>query len=395
MAAKSLWNVKGLSVALMNHNNPRRKEEIMKTKAAIVYEYKKPMVVDEIELEGPREKEVLVQFKAAGLCHTDLSIINGVIRMPPPPCIPGHEGTGIVQEVGPGVTRVKPGDHVILMWVPICGECYYCLRGQPYLCVNRDKGRSGVMLDGTCRLKKGNQYIRKMVGIGSFSEYNVVNEESVLPIDPDIPFDVASIVGCAVITGVGAVLNTAKVKQGSSVAIVGVGGVGLNVVQGSVLANATKIIAIDILDNKLAFAKQLGATHVINASKEDPVEKVKEITGGIGVDYAFEALGRSETVLTTFKLIRRGGRAVIVGISDMDDKLTLPVYEIPLLEKSILGCYYGSANVKVELITLLDLYKTGRLKLDQLITNRYSLEQINKGFEDMESGKNARGVIIY
>lgn len=367
----------------------------MKTKAAVVYEHAKPMVIDELELEGPKQGEVLVEFKAAGLCHSDLSVINGVLSMPLLPSVPGHEGAGIVKEVGPGVTRVKPGDHVLLLWVASCGKCYYCLRAQPYLCTLRDTTRTGTMVDGTYRLKKGNQTIGKMVGVGSFSQYNVVNQESVLPIDKDIPFEIAAVTGCGVITGVGAVINTAKVKPGSSVAVVGIGGVGLNAVQGAVLANATKIIAIDILDNKLEFAKQFGATHVVNAAKEDPVEKVKELTDGIGVDYAFEVLGKTETALTTFNLIRRGGSAVMVGVPGADEMLTIPLAQLPIMEKSILGCYYGSANMQVDLKTLLDLYKNGRLKLEELITARYSIDEINKGFEDLESGKNARGVVIY
>jgi len=367
----------------------------MKTRAAVIHEYEKPMVIEDLELAGPKEGEVLVRFKAAGLCHSDLSVIKGVITLPPLPCVAGHEGAGIVEEVGPHVTRVKPGDHVLLMWVPACGDCYYCLRGQPYLCKLRDMTRNGTMLDGTHRLRKESQGIGKMLGVGSFAEYNVVNEQSVLPIDKDIPFDVASVSGCGVITGVGAVLNTAKVKAGSSVAVVAVGGVGLNVIQGAVLANATKIIAIDVLDNKLEFAKQFGATHVVNASREDPVQKVQEITGGLGADYAFEVLGKPETALTTFNLIRRGGNAVIVGVSSQTDTLTLPLAQISLLEKNVLGCYYGSANARADLPVLFDVYRNGRLKLDELITKRYTLDQINEGFQDMEAGRNARGVILY
>jgi len=367
----------------------------MKTKAAVLYEYGKPLVIDELELAPPREKEVLVKNKAAGLCHTDLSIINGAIRMPPIPCIPGHEGAGVIQEVGLGVTKVKPGDHVLLMWVPICGQCYYCLRDQPYLCAEKDKTRSGTMLDGTYRLRKGTQNIHSMLGVGCFSEYNVVSEQSVLPIDPGIPFDLAAVAGCGVITGVGAVINKAKVKPGSTVAVMGVGGVGLNVIQGAVLAKATKILAIDVLDNKLELAKSFGATHVINASKEDPLKKVMEITKGIGADYAFEVIGNAETTLTTYNLIRRGGYAVVVGVPDLEAKLTLPLYEIPLMEKSILGCNYGSGDSRVDLLTLLELYKAGRIHLEQLVTNRYRLEEINTGFKDLEAGKNARGMIIY
>ena len=205
----------------------------------------------------------------------------------------------------------------------------------------------------------------------------------------------AAIAGCGVITGVGAVINKAKVKPGSSVAVMGAGGVGLNVIQGAVLANATKILAIDILDNKLELAKVFGATHVINASKEDPLKKALEITNGIGVDYAFEAIGSAETTLTAYQLIRRGGSLVVVGVPDLDAKLTLPLAEIPVMEKSILGSFYGSGDIRSELITLLELYKAGRINLENLITNRYRLEEINNGFKDLEAGKNARGVIMY
>jgi S-(hydroxymethyl)glutathione dehydrogenase/alcohol dehydrogenase len=198
-----------------------------------------------------------------------------------------------------------------------------------------------------------------------------------------------------VITGVGAVINKAKARPGDSVAVVGAGGVGLNVIQGAVLANATKIVAIDILDNKLELAKVFGATHVINASKEDPLKKALEITDGIGVDYAFEAVGSAETTQTAYQLIRRGGSVVIVGVPDLDAKLTLPLAEIPVMEKSIMGSFYGSGDIRSELITLLELYKAGRINLENLITNRYRPEEINKGFNDLEAGKNARGVIMY
>jgi S-(hydroxymethyl)glutathione dehydrogenase/alcohol dehydrogenase len=365
----------------------------MKTKSAVLYEYGKPMKIEELELDKPKEKEVLIKYEAAGICHSDLSIMNGVLNAPPLPAILGHEGAGIVHEIGPQVTRVKLGDHVAALWVPMCGECYYCLKGQPYLCVLKDKVRGGTMLDGSHRLHKGDQKINMMMGTGTFSQYNVLSEKSVLPIDSDIPFDVASIAGCAVMTGVGAVLSKAKIEAGSSVAVVGIGGVGLNIIQGAVLANATTIIAIDILENKLGYAKDFGATHVINSAKEDPIAKVMDITGGIGADYSFEALGKSQTATTCFKLIRRGGTAVIVGIPSLDDNLTLPLMEF-LGGKSLLGTYYGAGDARVQLATILKLYKGGRIKLDELITKRYSLEEINTGFADLSSGKNARGVVI-
>ncbi len=367
----------------------------MKTKAAVLYEYGKPLVVEDVELENPKPGEVLVEYKAAGICHSDLSILNGVITMPPLPCIPGHEGAGVVVEVGAGVTRVKPGDHFLAMWVPNCGQCYYCMRHQPYLCVLRDKARTGVMADGTCRVKKGKQSIACMTTVGTFCHHNVLSEKSVLPMDKDIPFEAAAVTGCAVVTGVGAVLNTAKVQPGSSVAVVGIGGVGLNVIQGAVLANATTIIAIDLLDNKLELAKKFGATHTINPGKENFQEKVSSITGGIGVDYSFEVIGTPKTAQMAFDIIRRGGAAVMVGIAAAQDTIPLPLVQMAGMEKRVLGCYYGSANLQVDLKVLLDLYKRGRIKVLELITKQYPLEQINQGFDDLKSGGNARGVIKY
>jgi S-(hydroxymethyl)glutathione dehydrogenase/alcohol dehydrogenase len=239
------------------------------------------------------------------------------------------------------------------------------------------------------------QGIGKMGGVGSFSEYNVVNEENLLVIDKGIPFDVAAITGCALITGVGAVLNKANVKPGSTVAVVGCGGVGLNIIQGAVLADADKIIAIDVLDHKLDLAKQFGATHGINAAIHDPVSKVKEITGQIGADYAFEALGTVDTAQTAFRLIRRGGHMIMVGIPSKEEKFCFSLAELPLQDKSISGCYYGSGDVAADIKAFLELYKGGRIKLDELITARYSIENINRGMQDLVAGKNARGVVLY
>jgi len=251
------------------------------------------------------------------------------------------------------------------------------------------------MMDGTSRIKKGTQSIAYMMGVGTFSHYNVLSEKSVLPMDKDIPFEVAAVTGCAVVTGVGAVLNAAKVQPGSSVAVVGIGGVGLNVIQGAVLANATTIIAIDLLDNKLNLARQFGATHTINPGKENFQEKVNSITGGIGVDYSFEVIGTPQTAQMAFDIIRRGGTAVMVGIAGAQDTIPLSLLQLAGMEKRIIGCYYGSANMLADLKILLDLYKRGRIKVRELITKDYALEEINKGFEDLKSGGNARGVIKY
>lgn len=365
----------------------------METRAAVVYEANTPMVIEKLDVESPKRNEILVKYKAAGLCHSDLSVMNGLLPVPLP-MIPGHEGAGIVQEVGPGVTKVKPGDHVVLAWVPVCGRCYFCLKGQPYLCMSKDKTRGGTMLDGTYRLKKGDLNIGKMLGVGSFSEYNVVNEENVVKIDQDIPFDVAAVVGCAAMTGVGAAINTAKVKWGSTVVVLGIGGVGLYVTQGAALSHASKIIAVDVLDNKLEFAKRFGATHLINATRENPVERVLEITDGIGADYAFEVLGKPETARSTINMIRRGGSAVIVGLPGGDATITVPLWEFALQEKNLLGCYYGSSDARTDLSMLLSLYKSGHLNVNDTITQRYTLDEINQGFADMEAGKNIRGVVM-
>jgi len=367
----------------------------MKTKAAVCYEYGKPLQIEEVDLDKPKENEVLIKYEATGVCHTDLSVVRGIIKAPPLPAIIGHEAAGVIQEVGINVRSVKPGDHVAVLWVPTpCGQCYYCLKGHPHLCIDKDKARGGKMLDGTYRLRKGEKTINVTMATGTFCEYNVLSERSVLAIDRDIPFDVASLVGCAVITGMGAVWK-AKVEAGSSVAVIGTGGVGLNIIQGAVLANATTIIAIDILDNKLDIAKEFGATHVINSSKEDPAVKVMEITGGIGADYSFEAIGKSQTVATAFKLIRRGGTTVTCGIPSLDDCLNLPLFEFPFNAKTFLGSYYGGGDARVQIPLILNLYKQGRIKLNELITKRYRFEEINTAFADLSSGKNARGVVIF
>jgi S-(hydroxymethyl)glutathione dehydrogenase/alcohol dehydrogenase len=366
----------------------------MKTKAAVLYEYGKPLVVEEVELEGPKEKEVLVKYKVAGVCHTDLSIMKGILPFPPLPVILGHEATGIVREVGPGVTKVKAGDHVLMMWSPICGQCHNCLKGLYMFCEKKSPLRNGTLIDGTHRLKKGNKNLSLSNGVGAFSEFNVVSELSLVPIEPETTFDVA-LFGCAYMTGIGAVFNKARVKPGDAVAIIGIGGVGLNVIQGAHLACASKIIAIDVLDNKLEAAKQFGATHVINAKKDDPVKMVMDITGGLGVDYAFEAIGKPETTLMAYNLLSRGGSLIILGISDSKAQITVSLFNFPILEKNILGSNYGSGDMRKGLKMLIELYKGGRIKLEEMITKRYSLQEINEAFRDLEEGKNLRGVIMH
>lgn len=365
----------------------------MRTQAAVVYEHDKPVVVDDLELDAPKDNEVLIRMAASGVCHSDLSIVNGTIYYDPPVAI-GHEGAGVVEHVGAGVSYVRPGDHVVLSFVSYCGECQMCQRGRVNLC-DGFSARRGYLLDDTCRLhNKAGKPIPQMARIGTMSEYTVVPKQSLVKIDSHYSLEKAALVGCGVTTGVGAVLNTAKVEPGSSVAVIGTGGVGLNVIQGAVLASAERIIAVDRVDKKLDFARGFGATDVVNASEGDPVEAVKQLTGGKGVDYAFEVIGNPKTIEQAYVMIRRGGTAVVVGVAHADTRVSLPAQEMSLSEKRLIGSYYGSAMPRIDMPKILKLYDEGKLKLDELITQNYRLGQINEAFADMEAGKNARGVIL-
>ena len=365
----------------------------MRTQAAVVYEHDKPVVVDDLELDAPKDNEVLIRMAASGVCHSDLSIVNGTIYYDPPVAI-GHEGAGVVEHVGAGVSYVRPGDHVVLSFVSYCGECQMCQRDRVNLC-DGFSARRGYLLDDTCRLhNKAGKPIPQMARIGTMSEYTVVPKQSLVKIDPHYSLEKAALVGCGVTTGVGAVLNTAKVEPGSSVVVIGTGGVGLNAIQGAVLASAERIIAVDRVDKKLDFARGFGATDVVNASEGDPVEAVKQLTGGKGVDYAFEVIGNPKTIEQAYVMIRRGGTAVVVGVAHADTRVSLPAQEMSLSEKRLIGSYYGSAMPRIDMPKILKLYDEGKLKLDELITQNYRLGQINEAFADMEAGKNARGVIL-
>ena len=365
----------------------------MRTQAAVVYEHDKPVVVDDLELDAPKDNEVLIRMAASGVCHSDLSIVNGTIYYDPPVAI-GHEGAGVVEHVGAGVSYVRPGDHVVLSFVSYCGECQMCQRDRVNLC-DGFSARRGYLLDDTCRLhNKAGKPIPQMARIGTMSEYTVVPKQSLVKIDSHYSLEKAALVGCGVTTGVGAVLNTAKVEPGSSVVVIGTGGVGLNAIQGAVLASAERIIAVDRVDKKLDFARGFGATDVVNASEGDPVEAVKQLTGGKGVDYAFEVIGNPKTIEQAYVMIRRGGTAVVVGVAHADTRVSLPAQEMSLSEKRLIGSYYGSAMPRIDMPKILKLYDEGKLKLDELITQNYRLGQINEAFADMEAGKNARGVIL-
>jgi S-(hydroxymethyl)glutathione dehydrogenase/alcohol dehydrogenase len=362
-------------------------------KAAVLYEANTPLDVVEVEQEGPRAGEARVRVMASGVCHSDWHVINGDWQLPLPMVL-GHEAAGVVEEVGQGVSTVQPGEHIIFSFRPQCGRCFYCSTGRSVLCDGHKTARRG-MLDGTLRLRRDGQEIYQLARIGTFAEYVVCPAEMLIPIRKEMPWAQASLVGCSVPTGVGAVTNAARVEPGSSVLVVGCGGVGLNVVQGARLAGASRVIACDLLDNKLEFAQDFGATDTLNAQRDDVVKQVRELTDGRGVDYAFDAIGGEATTLQIVEAIRPGGTAVIVGMAAMSVRAPIAPYFMALQEKTLKGTIYGSVRPNIDIPRLVDLYLDRRLKLDELISQTYSLEQINDGFEALRSGQVARGVVVF
>jgi S-(hydroxymethyl)glutathione dehydrogenase/alcohol dehydrogenase len=364
----------------------------MKIKAAVLYEPQTPLVVETLDLDDPKEGEVLVRLVSAGVCHSDYHVMKGEWKSPLPMVL-GHEAAGVVEKVGPGVNMSKPGDHVILNFRPNCGWCRYCTVGRPVLCNGADTAR-WTLFDGTVRLHKGNQDIYHFARTASFAEYVVVPQSGAVPVRDDMPLDKACLVGCSVMTGVGSVINTAKVVPGSSVMVIGCGGVGLNVIQGAVLAGAGRIIAVDVLENKLAYAQQFGATDIIDASHGDTVARVRDLTDG-GVDYAFEAIGNSRTILQAYESTRPGGITTVVGMAPEDDEVSINALSLPRTEKVIMGSWYGSARPWVDLPKMVDLYLSGKIQVDSLISRTYPLDEINTAYDALGKGEVARSILLY
>jgi S-(hydroxymethyl)glutathione dehydrogenase / alcohol dehydrogenase len=364
----------------------------MKMKTAVLYEVRTPLVVETVDLDDPKEGEVLVRLASAGVCHSDYHVMKGEWTLPLPMVL-GHEAAGVVEKVGSGVTQVKPGDHIILNFRPNCGWCRYCAIGRPVLCNGADTLR-WMMFDGTVRLHKGGQDIYHFARTASFAEYAVVPQSGAVPVRRDMPLDKACLVGCSVMTGIGAVINTAKVQPGSSVVVIGCGGIGLNVIQGAALAGAERIIAVDVLENKLAYAREFGATDIIDASSGDTAARVRDLTDG-GADYAFEAIGNSRTILQAYESTRLGGVTTIVGMAPEDDQVTINALSIPRTEKVIMGSWYGSARPWVDLPKMVDLYLSGRIKIDPLISRTYRLEEINPAYDALEKGEVARSILVF
>ena len=367
----------------------------MKSRAAVLFEVGQKLEIREVDVQDPDPGEVRIQMVAGGICHSDLHVMTGHLNAPLP-AILGHEGAGIVADVGTGVTSVRPGDHVIPLWRLSCGECEYCTGGRPALCPAGTEIRwSGRLLDGTTRFKLDGQEIKHFGGVSSFSNYTVIPEKAVLKIPEDLPLEQAALLGCAVITGVGAVVNAAQVKLGRTVAVFGTGGVGINVVQGAVLAGAEKIIAIDLLESRLEHAKKFGATHLVNASAGDPVEQIRELTGGKGVDYAFEVVGLPVTMQQAYDSLAKRGVAMVLGVSPTTAKVAVSSLSLVYEERVLTGSLYGSAAPKTEIPRLIDLYRTGSLKLDELLTRSYPIEEINQAYDALKSGETLRSVVTF
>ncbi len=366
----------------------------MRVKAAILWEPGVPFSVETVDLGSPRAGEVLVKVAATGVCHSDWHLMTGATEHALP-LVPGHEGAGVVEAIGEGVARVQPGDHVALNWAPNCGTCFYCLHDKPSLCTTYiGPIWAGTMLDGTTRFSKAEQPIYHFSSLGCFAEYIVVPEPCCVVVDPQVPLSVAALIGCAVTTGVGAVLNTAKVTPGSSVAVYGAGGVGLSIIMGARLAGASRIIAIDNNEAKGDFAQEFGATDILMAGAET-VEAVRELTAGRGADFVFEAIGLPAVQEECLDAVRPGGTVVLAGVAPMGSSTNLPGAVITRQEKTVTGTYYGSANTARDFPRYADLYLNGLLDLDRLITRTYALEEINQAYDDMLTGQNARGVVVF
>ena len=360
-------------------------------KAAVLREVGKPLTLEDVELDPPKEHEVRVRIAAAGVCRSDLHFMHGtaVIKTP---AILGHEGSGIVEEIGEHVSSVKVGDHVILSFAPHCGHCPSCLSGHANRC-DTHMATAGTLFDGTVRLHSGGEDLAHMGKVACFAEQAVVPETGCIPIDDDFPLDQAALIGCSVTTGVGAALFNAHVQPGDTVAVIGAGGVGLNVMQGARLLSAGKIIAVDINDAALEFAGRFGATDVVNPRHGDAVQRIKELTDGRGVDFAFEVFGSAETATMAFKATKKGGTTVLVGLAPVGEEAGINVTEMVRLEKKIQGTYYGSAIPALDMYKMVDYARSGRIDVGGLITHRYSLDQVNDAYEELARGPVGRGII--
>ena len=374
----------------------------MKTRAAVLREMgaqrpfkdSRPLKIEEVELDAPGHGEILVRVRAAGLCHSDLSVIDGN-RPRPLPMALGHEAAGEVVEVGAGVADLEVGDHVVFSFVPSCGTCDYCLGGRAALCAPGAKANNeGVLLGGDRRLHQGDATINHHLGVSGFAEHAVTSRRSAVKIPKDLPFEIAAVFGCAVLTGMGAVVHTAGLRAGQSVLVVGLGGVGLSAVLGAVAAGARQVIAADIAEDKLELAKSIGATHVVNSKDADAVQQVKDISGG-GVDIAAEFAGVGPALEFAFAATGKGGSTVTAGLPHPDTRLAVSPVQMVAEERRFLGSYLGGHVPALDIPEYIALYQAGRLPVDKLLTHRMKLEDINEGFDRLADGDAIRQVILF
>jgi S-(hydroxymethyl)glutathione dehydrogenase/alcohol dehydrogenase len=357
-------------------------------RAAIFTELNGPMEVDDVTPTDPGPRDVVVRITASGVCHSDLSVINGTLPMPPP-AILGHEGAGVVEAVGADVKGLQVGDRVIGSFIPACGVCWHCLRDESHLCDSTYAVMGAPRAhrhDGTALLA--------MTGLGTFADMMTCDEMSLVKIETDLPDEQLALIGCGFTTGVGAALNTAKVQSGDTVAVIGCGGVGQSVIQGAKVAGAAIVIAVDPVALKRDTALKLGATHAVDPNEADPIEQVKALTAGRGVDYAFEVIGTPATVAQAFEMARSGGAAVAVGVSRFDEMISVPSFPLVLAEKRLLGCVYGSARVRRDFPKLVQLVENGRLDLEHMVSRTMGLDDINEAFRAMQAGEVIRSVLV-
>jgi S-(hydroxymethyl)glutathione dehydrogenase / alcohol dehydrogenase len=358
-------------------------------KAAILYEYAQPLVIEDVNLSPPQHGEVMIRLRASGICHSDVNIVRGEAKASLPVVL-GHEASGIVEEVGPGVRELRQGDPVAVTLVRSCGRCFYCVRGHPNDC----EGTHPLNSETRITTPHGKP-INQGINVAGFAEYVVTDQSQVIKLPLSMPLEAAAVLGCAVITGIGAVVNTARVEAGSNVVVIGLGGVGINAIQGAVLVGARRVIAVDLLDTKLEFAKQFGATHTINARNEDAVEAIRELTNGRGADYVFVTVGNQNAVAESFSMIRKRGTIVLIGLLGDDGTAPLPVSKTVLNEFLVRGSFMGSSRPGEDIPQIIDLYLQGRLKLDELVTAKYPIEKINDAIESMERGEAIRNLIVF
>jgi len=380
----------------MRVNRSQRKGPFsMKTRTAVIYEPGQPIQIEEIELDAPKAHEVQIKMVAAGICHSDYHIIAGELPGYLPMAL-GHEGAGIVEAVGPEVTNCKVGDHVVLTFIPSCGTCYYCTTGHANLCNMGAAILMGPQLDGTFRMHGAKGDIGQMCVVGTFSEHTVVPDASVVKVEDYYPLNKAVIVGCGVPTGVGAVIHRAKVEPGSTVMVIGCGGIGMNAVQGAALTGARMIIAVDTVDYKLERAKEFGATHTINPKNQDLVQTVKDLTYGEGVRYSFEAIATPATIGQAYACTAKNGTVVVIGLAPATaESIPIPPLDLVLYQKTLMGTLYGDSQPRKDIPELLALYHVGKIKLDEMITKVYTLDEVNEAYADLLAGKNIRGVIEF